>query len=352
MKSATHETSTRKPLIEALRGERGAPPPVWLMRQAGRYLPEYRELRAKAGGFLRFCYTPELAVEATLQPIRRFAMDGAILFSDILVVADALGRKVGFVEGRGPVLEPLSGDDEIRELSLGRLDERLAPVWQAASETRARLPAHVALIGFVGAPWTLACYVIEGAASRDFARARAFAHGNPEAFGRLLGILGEAAARHAIAQIEAGADAIQIFDSWAGCLPEDGLRRWSLAPIAEIARRIKAAHPEVPVIAFPRGAGAMYEAYAAEAGLDALSIDTAVPLAWAADRLQARAVLQGNLDPALVTVGGEPMTRAARRILEVLGHGPLVFNLGHGVLPETPPGHVAALVETVRRWRA
>ncbi len=318
------------------------------MRQAGRYLPEYRALRAQARDFLDFCATPALAAEATLQPVRRFGMDGAIVFSDILVIPDALGQAVSFVEGQGPVLEKLADDDGIARLSNAGLAERLAPAYEALRLVRAELPARCTLIGFAGAPWTLATYMIEGGSSRDFARVKGWSWRAPESFAKLIGLLADAITEHLLAQIAAGAEAVQIFDSWAGVLPEDAFAAWSVAPIARIVERVKVRYPEVPVIGFPNRAGVLYERFARETGVDAVSIDSSVPPGWAGQNLQPLACVQGNLDPALLVAGGPPMTEAARRIRAALADGPHVFNLGHGVLPATPPEHVAALVACVR----
>lgn len=359
MRGSTTQVSLRpivnpadKTLIRALKGQTLSSPPIWLMRQAGRYLPEYRQIRARAADFLDFCLTPELAVEATLQPIRRYGFDAAILFSDILVVPHGLGRTVWFEEGSGPRLDPLERAEDIDRLSTERAAEALAPVYEAVRRLRPELPEETALIGFAGAPWTVASYMIEGGTSRDFALAKRWAYGAPDSFARLIEVLVEATADHLIAQVEAGAEALQIFDSWAGVWPEAGLRRWCLEPAAEIRRRVAAAYPDVPVILFPRGAGVLYAAFAEESGAQALSLDTTVPLSWARETLQGRVAVQGNLDPLLLIPGGEAQRAAAAAILDGLGHGPFVFNLGHGITPEAPPEHVAALVEQVRAWTA
>ena len=337
-----------KTLLRALRGETVSPPPIWLMRQAGRYLPEYRETRERAGGFLELCYTPELATEVTLQPIRRFGFDGSILFSDILVVPDGLGQKVWFEAGHGPRLEPLAGREDLAKLRLEEMVEALAPVYETVRRLRRELPSETTLIGFAGAPWTVASYMIEGGSSKDYATAKTWAYGDEDGFQALIDLLVEATAQHLIAQIEAGAEAVQIFDSWAGVWPEPELRRWSLKPLAEVVARIKELYPRTPVILFPRGAGLLYEAFAEESGADALSLDTTVPLAWAAERLQRKVAVQGNLDPIALVAGGEVLESHVRRILDGLSGGPFVFNLGHGIIPRTPPENVARLVELVR----
>lgn len=322
------------------------------MRQAGRYLPEYRKLRAGAGSFLDLCYTPELAADATLQPLRRFALDAAIVFSDILVVPDALGQRVAFEEGRGPVLEPLEPGKGLNGLDTGGLVERLAPVYRAIALVRESLPQRAALIGFAGAPWTLASYMVEGGTSRDHARVKGWALRAPDSFAALIDLLVDATAQHLIAQAEAGAEVLQIFDSWAGILPAGLFASASLEPITRIAARVKAAHPAVPVIVFPRGAGLNYERFARIAEIDALSVDPTVPLSWVRSRLQASVAVQGNLDPVALLEGGAAMVNGAKAILDDLAAGPFVFNLGHGVLPSTPPEHVAKLVDFVHGYAA
>ena len=344
----TTEVTAGKPLLQVLDGQTPERTPIWLMRQAGRYLPEYREVRSRAKDFLDFCFRPELAVEATLQPLRRFDLDAAIVFSDILVIPLALGQKVAFEEGRGPVLEALEGPADLERLSPEGLEERLARVYETLEGVAGELSPGKALIGFAGAPWTLASYMIEGQTSRDFARLKAFAYGEPAAFERLIGLLVEAVSRHLIAQVRAGAEALQLFDSWAGVLPAPELEAWSLKPAVEIARRVAEACRDTPLIAFPRGAGLGYEAFAEAGSFAGLALDTTLPLDWAAERLQPRTVVQGNLDPVKLLVGGAALTEGAERIMAALGRGPFIFNLGHGVLPPTPPEHVAALAEAVR----
>ena len=338
-----------KPLLQALSGQVQKPVPFWLMRQAGRYLPEYRKLRASAGNFLDFCLTPALAVEATLQPIRRFHMDAAILFSDILVVPLALGQKVEFREGEGPVLEAVRGAVDLAALNPRDVRARLAPVYEALDRLTGELDPNTALIGFAGAPWTLAAYMVEGGTSKDFAHVRAWAQ-RPD-FDALIGLLTEAVATHLIAQCDAGAEAVQIFDSWAGILDGADLRRLVIAPTAEIVRRLKVKHPLVPVIGFPRGIGAHYPTYARQTGVDALSLDQTVVPEWAARELQPLCPVQGNLDPQVLVQGGEALRQAVARILAALAGGPFVFNLGHGVVPETPVEHVAELTAILRGTR-
>ena len=336
------------PFLAAFRGAGGSRPPFWLMRQAGRYLPEYRALREDTRDFLAFCYSPDLTTEAALQPLRRYGMDAAILFSDILVIPHALGRTVAFVEGVGPRLDPLRSAADVACLRPGQLEERLEPVYAAVRQLHAALPDDVALIGFAGAPWTLAVYMVEGRGGGEADAPRGWAYRDPGGFSKLIAVLVDAVVRHLGRQIDNGADAVQLFDSWAGLLPETEFRRWVIEPTAEIVRRLKTAHPDVPVIGFPRSAGALYEAYVVETGVDGVGLDAGVPLDYAAKALQPRALVQGNLDNLAVVAGGAAMEREAERILKTLSSGRFVFNLGHGVLPQTPPEHVAALAAIVR----
>ena len=336
-----------KPLLQALNGEVPDRVPVWLMRQAGRYLPEYRELRANTGSFLDLCYTPELAAEVTLQPLRRYGMDGAILFSDILVIPHALGQSLDYVEGEGPKLDPIRNAASVAKLSAKGLNDVLGPVYETVRRVRADLPDDAALIGFAGSPWTVACYMVEGGGSKDFAEVRRFAYGDPDGFGQLIDCLVDATIVYLRHQIDAGAEAVQLFDSWAGVLPESAFQRWVVAPTARIVEAIRATHPATPIVGFPRGAGLMYADYAKATGVSVLALDTSVPLA-AAKALQESLPVQGNLDPVTVMVGGEEMRRSAKDILRALADGPFVFNLGHGVLQHTPPDHVGELIALVR----
>jgi len=341
-------SSSSKPLLKALHGEALLVPPVWLMRQAGRYLPEYRALRAKARDFLSFCLTPELAAEATLQPIRRFGLDGAIVFSDILVVPYALGQRIEFREGEGPVLEAIGDPAAFGALDSSRVSERTAPVMETIRSVRTGLPSGVALIGFAGAPWTVATYMVEGGSSRDFQRVKRWAYGDPGSFQKLIDRLVDATTGYLMDQIEAGAEVIQVFDSWAGVLPGPEFERWVIQPMKRITAALRTKHPAVPIIGFPRGAGTHCKAYAQGSGVDCVSLDQTIDVDWARTHLQTRLPVQGNLDPIHLLVGGEPMARAIRGILGALGKGGFVFNLGHGILPQTPPQHVAALVDIVR----
>jgi uroporphyrinogen decarboxylase len=322
------------------------------MRQAGRYLPEYRKVRADAGSFLDLCYNPKLAEEVTLQPIRRYGFDAAILFSDILVVPDALGQKVAFKEGEGPVLEPVTDAKGIAALgSPSGVKEALAPVYETVARLRASLPSDVTLIGFAGAPWTVATYMVGGRGSPDQAAAKLLAYREPDTFQRLIDILVEATVEHLSAQVEAGAEVLQIFDTWAGSLPELSFERFALLPAKAIRAKLRDRHPDIPVIAFPRGAGGMAERYFRETSVEGLSLDTGVSPAVARERLQPIGCVQGNLDPLLLVAGGAEMRAQATHILETLGQRPFIFNLGHGIVPQTPPEHVAELVKLVKDWR-
>lgn len=339
-----------KPLLRALAGEGMTPPPCWFMRQAGRYLPEYRALREKAGGFLEMVFDPPVAAEITLQPIRRFGLDAAILFADILVIPYALGQTVAFVEGEGPRLPPLDPREGLGGLSMAQLHARLAPIYETMARVRAGLPPACTAIGFAGAPWTVACYMVEGAGSRDFAGAKQMAFAHPEAFGALIDLIVDATAEYLVEQIRAGAEAVQLFDSWAGALPESAFAAWVTRPTRAIVKRVKSRAPGVPVIGFPRGAGLLYRDYVAAAGVDAVGLDPGVPVSAAGD-LQGRMPVQGNLDPIWLLAGGQPMIAEAQRILAALAGGPFVFNLGHGILPATKPETVAALVDCVRGFK-
>ncbi len=327
-------------------GKASMPPPIWLMRQAGRYLPEYRAVREKAGGFLKLCYTPELAAEVTLQPIRRYGFDAAILFSDILVVPDALGQKVEFVVGEGPRLEPVRSAAELTRLNVSATRSRYEPVFETVSRVRQELPRDTALIGFCGAPWTVATYMVGGQGSPDQADARAWAYRDEGGFQRLIDLLVETSADYLCGQVAAGAQVLQVFDSWAGSLPDDQFQRWVIAPTKVLVERVRARHPNVPIIGFPRGAGAQAAAYVNQTGVDGVGCDTAIPLAVMAG-LADKAVVQGNLDPLLLVAGGEAMERRVAAILTALSGKRFIFNLGHGIVPKTPPENVARLVELV-----
>jgi uroporphyrinogen decarboxylase len=343
-----------KSLIRALHGEVQARPAFWFMRQAGRYLPEYRAIRAKAPDFVSLCLNPELATEITLQPVRRFAMDAAILFSDILMVPHALGQKLEFKEGEGPVLEPIrTGDDLLklhRQYARDFPGERLAPVFETVRRVAKELPLDTALIGFAGAPWTVATYMVEGRGKTDFSTVRKMALAEPALFDDLIDLLVDSTALYLNAQIEAGAEAVQIFDTWAGVLPDAEFQRWAVEPVREIVNKVQMRHPAVPIIAFPKGAGLHLQDYAERTGVECLAIDATIPPEWAATHLLPQSTVQGNLDPLALVIGGKTMENAVNRILKALGRGPFVFNLGHGIVPETPPEHVARLSEMIRAW--
>jgi uroporphyrinogen decarboxylase len=319
------------------------------MRQAGRYLPEYREIRATAGSFLDLCYTPDLAVEVTLQPIRRYGFDAAILFSDILVIPDALDRNVRFVQGEGPRMDPIDVS-EIQALDPVGVLEHLAPVLETVGRLRRELPDETALLGFCGAPWTVATYMIAGHGTPDQAPARLFAYRHPEAFEKLLSLLAEVSAQYLIAQIDAGADAVQIFDSWAGVLGETEFEAYAVRPVARMIEIIRSARPDARIIAFAKGAGMNLKSYRQKTGADAIGLDWSVPLSFAAD-LQKEGPVQGNLDPMRMVAGGRSLEDGIDAILQALGSGPLIFNLGHGITPEANPDHVADLIERVRGVR-
>lgn len=333
-------------IVEVLNGKTVSPPPLWLMRQAGRYLPEYRATRAEAGSFLDLCYSPELATEVTLQPIRRYGFDAAILFSDILVIPDALKRNVRFEEGHGPRLDPIDVDGILALKEDGVLDH-LRPVIEAVGRIREALPDETALLGFCGAPWTVATYMIAGHGTPDQAPARLFAYREPKAFARLLDMLADLSADYLVAQIDAGADAVQIFDSWAGVLGETEFADYALRPVRRIVDSVKARRPGARIIAFAKGAGLLLRSYRQETRADAIGLDWSVPLSFAAE-LQKDGPVQGNLDPMRVVAGGVALDTGVDAILQALGNGPLIFNLGHGITPQADPDHVTRLVARVR----
>jgi uroporphyrinogen decarboxylase len=324
---------------------------MWLMRQAGRYLPEYREVREKAGGFISLCTTPDLAAEVTIQPIRRYGMDGAILFSDILMVPWALGQGLRFAEGEGPVLDPIRDAAGIAALDPAQLRARAAPIFETVRLTRAALEAHaqkVTLIGFAGSPWTVAAYMVEGHGSRDFHTARGMAFSDPATFGRLIRVLVDATTDYLLAQAEAGAEALMLFDSWAGMLPPSQFRRWVIEPTAIIVRAVKRLHPNIPIIGFPRLAGPLIGEYVARTGVNTVAMDTSMDPKFASSAVPAHIGLQGNLDPLALVAGGGALEAEARQLLATMRGRPFVFNLGHGIEKVTPPEHVAQLVRIVR----
>ncbi len=335
-----------KPLLRVLAGQTLDPPPVWFMRQAGRYLAEYRALRAQAGSFLDLCYAPALAAEVTLQPIRRFGFDAAILFSDILVVPHALGQELTFVEGEGPRLPPITDEAGLAELRTTLDENRAGRVYETVSRVKADLPPGVALIGFCGAPWTVSTYMVGGGVDRG--AAALWARRDPKGFGRLIERIEDASVEYLSGQAAAGAEALQLFDSWAGELAPDLFHELSIAPMRRMTARLKARHPGIPVIAFPRGAGSQMAAVAG-IGADAIGIDTAEDPAAVRKVLGASAVLQGNLDPLALIAGGEGLDRAVDAVLDGMAGGPFVFNLGHGIRQETPIASVERALARIRR---
>ncbi len=336
------------PIGRVLGGAHQAVPPIWLMRQAGRYLPEYRAIREKSGSFLDLCFDPKRAAEVTLQPIRRFGFDAAILFSDILVIPHALGQRVTFEDGEGPKLDALKDPSAIACLPHDIDQARLEPVYETIGRAKAELPSSVALLGFCGAPWTVATYMIAGAGSTDQLSARLFAYRFPDAFAQLIDILVEASAGYLIRQFTAGTDAVQIFDTWAGVLPSAEFRRWCIEPCARIVAAVREKIPQAKIIGFPRGAASELIPYLDAVAVDAVGLDWTVELDFARQHVQPRRPVQGNLDPLALLVGGAALDRSIDAILTAFSGGPFIFNLGHGVLPETPVAHVERLVARVR----
>lgn len=335
--------------IQTLNGDVSAIPPIWFMRQAGRYLPEYRKLRASAGSFLDLCFNPDFASEVTLQPIHRFDLDAAILFADILLIPHALGQSLSFVEGEGPRLDPVVSAEDIDAFRQRDILEPLEPVFETVRKTKARLGDDKALIGFAGAPWTVATYMLAGGPMKDPASLRLRYYRETAFFTDLIDVLADKTVEYLIAQIDAGADAVQLFDTWAAGLPWPVLDKLSVKPMDKIATAVKKARPGTPIIFFPKGVGEKAGEYALLQSCDGFGIDYAMDPGWARATLGERVVVQGGLDPLLVVAGGAPMERAADTLLKLFHDVPYVFNLGHGFIPETPPEHVAALVDFVRR---
>ena len=351
----------KRRFLEPFAGKALTPPPIWLMRQAGRYLPEYRATRTKAGGFLDLVYNPALAAEVTLQPIRRYGFDAAILFSDILVVPDALGQPLRFADGEGPLLDPITSVAELTRLRPAATRSKFASVAETVQRLRQDLPYETALIGFCGAPWTVATYMVEGKGSKDQAAARLWAYRDQDGFQQLIDMLIEVSIDYLSQQVKAGADVLQIFDTWAGSLPDDELDRWVVGPTQRIVAEVKKLHPDVPIIGFPRGAGASALWYVSETGVDGIGCDTSMPPYMMAEAFQdekrafgttdgEKIVVQGNLDPLLLVAGGDALEERVVEILDRMAGKPFIFNLGHGIVPQTPPEHVARLVEVVRGW--
>ncbi len=340
------EIPFERKVLNVLNGQSYDRPPIWMMRQAGRYLPEYLKIRKQAGGFLNLCYTPDLAVEVTLQPIRRFKFDAAILFSDILVVPDAMGRNVRFVEGEGPRLDPIT-PDEINNLKNMDAIEHLNPVFETVEILRKELPDEVTLLGFCGAPWTVATYMIAGQGTPDQAPARLFSYENETAFEKLLDKIAVFSASYLILQLQAGADAIQIFDSWAGVLSEKDFAKWCVKPVNKIVRLVRDVIPDARIIGFPKSAGLNYQNYRELTQVDCLGLDWSVPMSFARE-LQKGGAVQGNLDPMRLIAGGSALNEGVDDIIENLGNGPLIFNLGHGITPQTPIENVEQMIMRVR----
>ena len=338
---------SEKPILAVLSGQAVTPAPIWLMRQAGRYLPEYRELRAKAGDFMKLCFTPELAAEVTLQPIRRFGFDAAILFSDILVIPHALGQRLWFAEGEGPRLERMTASDFAR-MTPDTVENALAPITETVARVRAALPPHVTLIGFAGAPWTVASYMVAGGSSSDSEDLRRFAATNPEDLDRLIDTVVEATASYLVAQVKAGAEALQLFESWASTLPAELVDRGSISPIRRIIERVRQDCPKVPFIVFPRGAGTHLPRYTLSTGANALGIDYQTDLRSIRKHVPATMALQGNLDPMTLAVGGSTMEASIASIIDATKAHPHIFNLGHGIRQDTPLDNVSRMIEQLR----
>ena len=338
-----------KLLVRALKGELTERVPFWFMRQAGRFLPEYRELRASTNGFLDLCFTPKKAAEVTLQPLRRFGMDAAILFSDILVIPYALGVDVQFAQGEGPIVEQVRTQERIADLSYDA--SKLDPIMETVKRVREDLPEGAALIGFAGAPWTVACYMLQGRGGKEFATAREFAYAEPILMQQLIDWLTDATIDYLRAQADAGAEALQLFDSWAGLLAPEQFPLWVTAPAKKIFAALKASHPQIPLIGFAKGAGLNLPVYAKESGADAIGIDQHTPMAFGIESARKGQAVQGNLDPLLLAADKAGAVARTKQILELTRHVPSVFNVGHGFVPHTPIEHVAAVAETVKAWR-
>ncbi|MEO1207286.1 MAG: uroporphyrinogen decarboxylase [Pseudomonadota bacterium] len=346
---ALADRAARRRFLKPFLGEAISPPPMWLMRQAGRYLPEYRETRKTAGSFLQLCYAPDLAAEVTFQPIRRYGFDASILFSDILVVPDALGQEVRFVEGEGPRLDPIDDEAGLATLDPSATGKVFGTVCETVKLLRAGLPDETALIGFCGAPWTVATYVVGGRGSPDQAAARGWAYRDPAAFQKLIDILTDASIDYLSQQVEAGADVLQIFDSWAGSLADDQFDRWVVDPTRRMVEALKAKHPETPILGFPRAANAQTVRFVRETKVDGVSCDTSMPVELMAEIAQSEnVVVQGNLDPLLLVAGGDALDARVRHIVQTMKGKRFIFNLGHGIVPQTPPENVERLVQVVR----
>jgi len=341
--------TTDKIFLKALQGEVLKEPPLWMMRQAGRYLDEYKKVREQAGSFLNLCYNPELACEVTLQPIRRFGFDASILFADILVVPDALGQEVRFETGEGPRLDPITTLEGLKQLDLSKVDDKFNSIAETVKLIRAGLPNETTLIGFCGSPWTVATYMVAGKGTVNQAPARTVAYENPEFFQTLMDILVEASIDYLSRQVEAGAEVLQLFDSWAGSLPVDQCERWVIAPTIKIVNALRAKYPHVPIIGFPRGAGPLYTRYVEALDIQGVSIDETIDPKWARDHLPSKVTVQGNVDSLALMAGGDALKRQVDAVFEAWSGRPFVVNLGHGIQQFTPVEHVEQFIKLVRR---
>ncbi len=341
-------TSPEKPFLRVFAGDVVSPPPVWMMRQAGRYLPEYRAVRSKVSSFLEFCYTPDAAVEVTLQPLRRYGFDASIVFADILVIPDALGQKVAFKEGEGPVLNPIRDREGLEKLDVEGVIAHLAPIFETLKRLSREIPKSTGLIGFAGSPWTVAVYMVEGRGRTECERARAWAYRAPDEFQMLMDILVEATSRYLIEQVKSGAEVLQLFDSWAGVLSVEQFRKLVIEPTRRIVENVKAACPGIPIIGFPRQSGVMIPEFVKKTGVHGVSLDHGVPLEWAIREIPETCVLQGNLDNRLLVVGGEALNQGVDDILLKTKGRRFIFNLGHGIVPETPPEHIQQVIDRIR----
>ena len=344
----------KKPILQALKKEKTDKVPLWLMRQAGRHLPEYREVRSSTNNFLDFCYNPKLASKVTLQPVSRYGVDAAILFSDILVIPHALGQNVSFVAGSGPVLEPITTLNDINKLNIKNINIKLLNIYKTVSNVKKAINEKyktTTLIGFAGSPWTVATYVVEGGSSKDYMSTKSWSYSSPKEFSLLIDILIEATVEYLIQQIEHGVEVIQLFDSWAGVLSETQFANWVIKPTKIIIDAIRKKHPTIPIIGFPRGAGILYKNFVTETGVDCISIDPSVPINWAAKHLQSECAVQGNLDNLSLLIGNENTDNEVIKILNGLSNGPFIFNLGHGILPTTPIENVERLIKLVKGFK-
>jgi len=350
MSKTLKNIANKKILIKNLLGETTYQVPFWLMRQAGRYLPEYMDLREKAGSFMNLCFNSDFATKATLQPIQRFDMDAAILFSDILVVPYAMGQNLSFVQGEGPKLGKFSNIDSFREIELSNFDKKLSPIYETIRKVKNNLAENKTLIGFAGAPWTVACYMVQGYGDKEFNFVKKYAYQNIEDFDVLINILVEKTSHYLIQQISNGVDTVQIFDSWAGLLPEDFFERWVINPTSKIVENIHRQFPGFPIIGFPKGAGMLYSDYAEKTGVYGVSLDQFTSMEIAVDSFGSKVTLQGNLDPVILLAGGKILEESIIKILDTTKNNPFIFNLGHGVIKETPIEHIEQLARIVKRY--